>query len=141
MRSSAFVLGLAIVLLGSTAARLPQTPGSSILISQCNPRPYNNTAESGFRVTPYKSGLRTILAIGYQNQAPNAATAVVFGVVSGGKLVGVGQDSGSFSPGALISHELMLSQEIPPGEQTHCVVLRVLYANGSAWFNPNAPTF
>jgi hypothetical protein len=141
MRFSIFGLGLALALLGSTAPRLPQTPGSGILISQCDPRPYNNTAESGFRVTPYKSGQRTILAMAYQNEAPSRATAVVFGVVSGSKLAGVGQDSGSFSRGALITHELMLSQEIPPGEQTHCVVLRVLYANGSAWFNPTAPTF
>lgn len=140
MRISVVGLGLAVVLLGSTGARLPQTPGSNVRIAQCDPRPYNGRAQSGFSVTPY-SGVRTILAMQYQNQAPSAATAIVFGVVSGGKLVGVTEDDGSFSRGALINHEFKLGQEIPSGEQTRCVVLRVRYANGRAWFNPDAPTF
>ena len=47
-----------------------------------------------------------------------------------------------FQRGASIRHDLMLSQEIfPLGSQTHCVVLRVLYANGMAWSNPAPPTF
>ena len=56
----------------------PQTPGSNVLMTQCDPRPYNN-ATSGFRATPYKSGQRAILAIQYQNEAATPATAIVFG--------------------------------------------------------------
>ncbi len=119
----------------------PQTPGSSVLITKCDPRPYNN-ATSGVRVTPYKSGLRAILAMQYQNEAATPATAVVFGLVSGGRLVGLGEDDGMFARDAVIRHDVMLSQEIYPlGPQTHCVVLRVLYANGMAWFSPAPPTF
>lgn len=119
----------------------PQTPGSNVLMTQCDPRPYNN-ATSGFRATPYKSGQRAILAIQYQNEAATPATAIVFGLVSSGKLVGLGQDDGIFARDAVIKHDLFLNQEIfPLGSQTHCVVLRVLYANGMAWFNPAPPTF
>jgi len=102
---------------------------------------YDN-ATSGFQVTPYKSGLRATLAMQYQNEAATPATAVVFGLVSGGRLVGLGEDDGVFARDAVIRHDVMLSQEIfPLGPQTHCVVLRVLYANGMAWFNPAPPTF
>jgi hypothetical protein len=78
----------------------------------------------------------------YQSEAAMPATAVVFGLVSGGRLVGLGEDDGVFARDAVIRHDVMLSQEIfPLGPQTHCVVLRVLYANGMAWFNPAPPTF
>lgn len=142
MRYAVFAGTLIAALLAPARApaQLPQTPGSGILLTKCDPRPYNNAVESGFRVTPYKSGNRATLAVAYQNEAPNAATAVVFGLVSGGKLVGLGQDSGTFARDALVNHEVMLNQEIfPLGAQTHCVVLRVRYANGTAWYNPAPP--
>jgi hypothetical protein len=111
-------------------------------MTQCDPHPYNNATESGFRVTPYKTGHRAILAMEYQNEATTPATAIVFGLVSSGKLVGVGEDFGSFLRAAVIDHNVMLSQEIfPLGLQTHCIVLRVRYANGTAWFNPAPPAF
>jgi hypothetical protein len=61
----------------------PQTPCSNVLMTQCDPYPYNN-ATSGFRATPYKSGHRAILAMEYRNEAATPAAAVVFGLVSGG---------------------------------------------------------
>jgi hypothetical protein len=137
--------GLAIALLfcaTGAASAIPQTPGSNVLMTQCDPHPYNNATSSEFRVTPYKSGHRAILAMRYQNEADSPATAVVFGLVSAGKLVGLGEDDGRFARDALIDHDVFLSQEIfPLGPQTHCVVLRVKYANGMAWFNPEPPVF
>jgi hypothetical protein len=110
-------------------------------MTQCDPRPYNN-ATSGFRVTPYKSGLRATLALQYHNEAGTPATAVVFGLVSGRRLVGLGEDDGVFARDAVIRHDIMLSQEVfPLAPRARCVVLRVLYANGMAWFNPAPPTF
>lgn len=121
---------------------MPQTPGSNVVVSQCDPQPYNNIVESNFTATPYKSGHRAILAMEYRNQAPTAATAVVFGLVSGGKLVGVGEDDGTFSRGAVVAHQVMLGQTVfPLRAPAHCVVLRVRYANGTAWYNPDPPTF
>jgi hypothetical protein len=137
---SAFVLVTALLSAAAARAQLPQTPGSGVSLTGCDPRPHNNAVESGFRVTPYKTGQRAILAVQYANLAPSAATAVVFGLVSSGKLVGVGEDEGTFSPDALVSHELMLTQEIfPLGAETHCVVLAVRYSNGTAWYNPTSP--
>jgi hypothetical protein len=144
MRCEALRMVVAAALLCATGAApsMPQTPGSNVLMTRCDPHPYNNATASGFRVTPYKSGHRAILAMQYQNEASTPATAVVIGLVSGGKLVGVGEDFGTFSPDVTIRHDLMLSQEIfPLGSQTHCVVLRVRYANGTAWFNLVPPTF
>jgi hypothetical protein len=78
----------------------------------------------------------------YQNEAGTPATAVVFALVSGGRLVGLGEDDGMFARDAVISHDVMLGQEIfPLGPPTHCVVLRVFCANGMAWFNPAPPPF
>lgn len=111
-------------------------------MTQCDPHPYNNATSSEFRVTPYKTGHRAILAMRYQNEADVPATAVVFGLVSGGKLLGLGEDDGRFARDAVIDHVVFLSQQIfPLGLQTHCVVLRVKYANGMAWFNPEPPIF
>lgn len=135
------VLGTVLLASGTANAAITQTPGSRVLITKCDPRAYNNATNETFRATPYKTGLRTTLTVDYQNDAPNAATAVVFGLVSNGKLVGVGQDNGTFSPEAAISHELILNQELAPDTQPQCVVLRVKYANGTAWFNPSAPSF
>lgn len=83
----------------------PQTPGSNVLTAQCDPHPDDN-ATSGFRATPYKSGLRAVLAMEYQNEAGTAATAVVFGLVSGGKLVGLGEDDGILARSAVTSRLL-----------------------------------
>jgi hypothetical protein len=144
MRSLALGAGLATALLASgiALAQLPQTPGSHILLSKCDPRPYNDFVESGFHVAPYRGAIRTTLATEYENDAPSAATAVVFGVVLRGKLVGIGEDSGTFAHDARISHELTLTQDISNiASQTRCVVLRVQYENGTAWFNPDPPTF
>jgi len=66
----------------------------------------------------------------YQSEADIPATAVVFGLVSGGKLVGLAEDDERFA-----------REIFPLGPQTHCVVLRVKYANGMARFNPEPPTF
>jgi hypothetical protein len=136
MRFNALRTAAAAALLCAMGAAptLPQTPGSKVVMTQCDPQAYENAT--------YKSGLRATLAMQYQNEAATSATAVVFGLVSGGRLVGLGEDDGVFARDAVIRHDVMLSQEIfPLGPQTHCVVLRVLYANGMPWFNPAPPTF
>ncbi len=107
MRFNALPTVAAAALLCTTGAApaLPQTPGSMVVMTQCDPRAYDN-ATSGFRVTPYKSGLRATLAMQYQNEAATPATAVVFGLVSGGRLVGLGEDDGVFARDAVIRHDV-----------------------------------
>ncbi|MFZ0031733.1 MAG: hypothetical protein WAK84_07665 [Candidatus Cybelea sp.] len=144
MRCSSLAVPVAALLLTLAPARagLPQTPGSNVLISECNPHPYNSGVEPGFLALPYRNAQQAKLAVEYHNQASTPVTAIVFGLVSGDRLVGIGEDSGRFSRDAAVSHELLLTQSVfPLGAQTHCVVLRVRYADGSAWFNPASPRF
>lgn len=126
----------------AAVAQIPQTSGSNVLISRCDPLPYSNAVESGFLVTPYRSSLYAILAVDYRNEAASPITAIVFGLVSGGKLIGIGEDEGRFAQDAAIDHQLMVHEPIfPLHGPAQCVVLRVLYANGTAWFNPASPRF
>jgi hypothetical protein len=83
---------------------LPQTPGSNVMMERCDLQGRNNAVESDFRVTPYKSALWATLSVDYANESAGSMSAVVFGVVSDGKLVAIGQDSGRFAPGAEIRH-------------------------------------
>ena len=141
--SSPAVVSAAFLLTSAAAlAALPQTPGSKVLISQCDAQPYNSGSQPAFLTLPYRGAQRAVLSIAYQNQASTPVTAVVFGLISSGKLVGIGEDAGRFSQDAVVSHQLVLTQPVfPLGAQTHCVVLRVRYADGSAWFNPAPPQF
>jgi hypothetical protein len=121
------------------AGEIPQTPGSNVLITKCDARPYY-ASEPGFHVSPYKNGLLGVLTVAYQNQASSAATDVVFGLVSDGKLLTRSDDAGNFAPGAAIGHDLMLYQQIfPLKAAAHCVVLGVQYADGETWLNPSPP--
>lgn len=115
------------------------TPGSNILITKCDPRNYY-ASEPGFHASPVKNGLRAKLAVEYQNQAPTPVTGIDFGLVSGGRVVASGEDTGAFAAGATIDHDVWLYQDVFPLQaQTYCVVLHVRYANGTAWHNPNPP--
>ncbi|HEX5275490.1 MAG TPA: hypothetical protein VFW34_09475 [Candidatus Rubrimentiphilum sp.] len=133
------------------AQTLKQTPGSQISVSQCSPHqhqpgvgaphpwvdPYGilHTNVSTF---PYAEGF---LAITYANQASKAATEVDFGLVSRGYLIAVVNDAGTFSPNVPIAHEFSVSPEIFPigTSLPYCAVMRVKYADGTEWRNPNPP--
>ncbi|HEY6485458.1 MAG TPA: hypothetical protein VIX83_03650 [Candidatus Cybelea sp.] len=138
MRFSALGLTAAAFLAASAAApaQMPQTPGSNVGLTECTPRPYSAQTPL-FQSTPYKGGLHATLTVQYRNEAPIVATDVVFGLVSGNRLIAVGKDSGRFSPGAAIDHRLMIDQQIYPlREPAQCVVLAVRYAGGASWMNP-----
>jgi hypothetical protein len=144
MRISIFAIATFALLLApiGAPAEMQQTVGSNVLVTRCDPQPYNNAAQPPFVVTPYKTGHRAILAMGYENESPVAATEIVFGLVSSGKLVAVGKDFGDFSKDVPIGRNIMLSQEIfPLGTQTHCVVLEVRYRSGTMWLDPDPPSF
>ena len=87
---------------------------------------------------PYAEGF---LAITYANQASKPATEVDFGLVSRGYLIAVVNDAGTFSPNVPIAHEFDVSPEIFPigTSLPYCAVMRVKYANGTEWHNPNPP--
>jgi hypothetical protein len=143
MRIARHSIALTATLLATAAAcgasEIQQTPGSNVVISNCDLRRRNDIVESNFRATPYKSALTATLSLDYRNQAAAPMSAVVFGVVSDGKLIAIGEDSGRFAPGVPIHHQLVLAGASPSTGQTECIVLRVLYQNGTAWLNPHSP--
>jgi hypothetical protein len=143
----AFAL-LACVATASAQPPLQQTAGSKIDVTQCYP--HRHTAGQAhpwidpYGVMrspddfPYYDGF---LAISYKNEASVAATEVDFGLVARGSLIAVAKDAGTFSPDVMIDHEFVVSREIFPIGTAfpYCSVLRVKYADGSTWHNPNPP--
>ena len=141
------VLALLVVAIVSADTQ-QQTPGSKILVSQCNPHRHT-PAQAHPWIDPY--GLShgesnfpswdAFLTISYQNQASVAATEVGFGLVTRGSLVAVAKDRGSFSKDTKIDHEFVVTSEIFPLGTTppYCSVLWVKYADGTMWVNPKPP--
>ncbi|HEU5481136.1 MAG TPA: hypothetical protein VFU90_14930 [Candidatus Tumulicola sp.] len=142
------VLTAALLAPGAAAAQQPQTGGSKILVTECNPHEHT-AAEAHPWIDPYGNPHYTttnfpawdaFLTIGYKNQAPSAATEVDFGLTLRGSLVAVAKDVGTFSPGVAIDHEFVVSREIFPLDgMPYCTVLRVKYADGTVWQNPSPP--
>lgn len=79
--------------------------------------------------------------IDFFNAANNAIISVEFGLVADGKLLAVIRDTGSFAPNARVMHAYGIdAAAVPPGAaQAQCVPLRVRYADGTTWMNPNLP--
>ena len=144
---------VAAVILAALPAAVPaqelQTPGSRILVMECNPHRHT-AAEAHSWIDPY--GVwhyvpgpfpywDAFLGVVYQNKASLAATEVDFGLVSRGSLIAVAKDVGTFSPDVKIDHEFVVSREIFPigTNLPYCAVLRVKYADGSVWENPTPP--
>jgi len=136
---------LALLLPCTAPAQELQTPGSKILVMECNPHrhsvgqahpwidPYGNWHYSP-AAFPYWDAF---LAITYENRAPLVATEIDFGLFASGSLIAVARDVGKFSPNVKIDHEFVVSREIFPLSATpSCAVFRVKYADGSVWQNP-----
>ena len=145
--SSALVLS-AMCISGSSAATM-QTPHSHILVSSCTAHRHYTITQAHPWIDPYgiwqsSSTFRLtdgFLAVGYANQATIAATEVDFGLVARGSLAATAKDVGTFSTGVTIRHEFVVSPEIFPLRTSFlaCIVLRVKYADGSVWHNPEPP--
>lgn len=151
MSRHASVLLIATLLLPgpASAQTLQQTAGSGITVEQCAPHrhalgspghawidPYGKYhAKGNF---PYTVGF---LAIEYTNEARKPASEIDFGLVARGALVALAKDAGTFNPGTRITHEFTVNPEIFPigTELPYCSVLRVKYADGTEWRNPNPP--
>lgn len=142
-------LVIAAAAIPAAAQDMRQTPGSHVTVTQCSPHqhrvgtaahpwidPYGVYHDVGN--FPYTVGF---LAITYTNDAPSAAKEIDFGLVSRGSLIALAKDVGSFSSGAKIDHEFSLDPEVFPigTALPYCAVLRVKYADGTEWRNPNMP--
>jgi len=139
-----------LALSAAGAQTLKQTPGSRISVTQCNPHRhstgtlahpwidpygvYHNDARF-----PYEVGF---LGITYANNAHSPVKEVDFGLVARSSLIAIVKDVGTFSPGAKIDHEFSVDPEIFPIGTAfpQCAVLRVKYADGREWRNPDPPS-
>ncbi len=145
----ALLLATAILGVASTLPQTRQTPGARIAVSECEPH-LHTAAQTHPWIDPYGTwhygpmgfpAWDGFLGIVYRNEAPVTATEVDFGLVARGSLVALAKDVGTFAPGVKIDHEFVVSREIFPlgTEFAYCAVLRVKYADGSSWENPNPP--
>jgi hypothetical protein len=81
------------------------------------------------------------LAIDYTNTSHQVMKEIEFGLIANGNLVAEVKDVGKFSPGVEIKHKFGLSHNVFPLQTslTYCPPLKILYADGTKWKNPNLP--
>jgi hypothetical protein len=86
-------------------------------------------------------GMPAMLMVDFANESANPITAVDFGLVKDGKLVATVRDTGTFAPKARVMHAFGIEETAIPDQITasSCLPLRVQYADGTSWMNPNIP--
>jgi hypothetical protein len=142
-------IGVLLAAVPAAAQELRQTPGSHITVDQCNAHRHAGGSPGHAWIDPYGRyhGMGNFpyyvgfLAIEYVNEARKPAKEVDFGLVSRGSLIALAKDVGTFSSGARIAHEFSIDPEaFPIGTAfPYCAVMRVKYADGTEWRNPNPP--
>jgi hypothetical protein len=88
-----------------------------------------------------QAAMPAMLMVDFANESASPITAVDFGLVKDGKLVAMVRDTGVFAPKASVMHAFGISESAVPDRVTSssCVALRVQYADGKSWMNPNIP--
>ncbi|HTX60589.1 MAG TPA: hypothetical protein VMH02_13045 [Verrucomicrobiae bacterium] len=148
MRAFAFALSCILLAPATAGAQAFRPSPSGIMVTDCNPH-LHTAAEEHPWVDPYGNwhynptgfpSWDAFLAIAYKNESAQPATEIDFGLAFRGSLVAVVKDVGTFQPGLEIDHEFAISREIfPIASKPECAVLRVKYADGSVWNNPDPP--
>ena len=150
MRNIIALLGAVAMTTAIANADVAQTPGSKITVSQCTLKlPSDPTVTTGVNAqgqptttesaTLGSSGSSSI-RIGYSNDADIAAGEIDFALVGRTGTMTSVKDVGKIGAGAEIQHDFIQLDSFPlnPGA-TKCIVTKVLYADGTAWVNPNPP--
>jgi hypothetical protein len=162
--AAGLVLGLAAVALSTGSARavsnVPQ--GRDLVhVSVCDPQVNATTTYAGwapgywgpgrywadpygYRYYPPATAYTTTyptLAIDYKNVSPKTMTTIEFGLIANGNLVAEVRDVGTFTTNAEIKHKFTISQNVFPLQTglPRCVPLRITFADGTHWRNPNLP--
>ena len=144
----------------SAGAMAAPVHGSELLhVSDCNPRlnvqqsgfvgyspgfwggPYWGDAYGGRFYQPPITTTSPELAIHYKNISPKTMSEIEFGLVANGVLKAEVRDVGTFSTGAEIRHKFGISANVFPigTGLPRCVPLRITFADGTKWRNPNLP--
>jgi hypothetical protein len=94
---------------------------------------YNSLGGSAALSIPESPPVQTSnLRISFTNQAPLAATDVVFAVGYDGRMQLV-EDAGTFSHGAQITHDFTPSENLRYNGSAACSVQSVTFSDGSTW--------
>jgi hypothetical protein len=150
MKNAAYLFAASLVMICNVSpahAEEQQTPGSGIHVQTCRAQKGRPAYTDTYTDSEGKIRTRRVdeedshLKIYYRNTAAVAAREVDFGLVARNELVDTVKDVGTFSPGILIEHKFKVSRDIFPLRTAlpYCAVLRVHYADGRVWNNPNPP--
>jgi hypothetical protein len=95
----------------------------------------------GYNYYQYPVRGNPTLGIDYFNATGIVMKDIEFGLVSGGVMLAEVRDVGTFSPTAEIKHEFGLNPGVFPMRtgMARCVPLKITFADGSKWTNPNLP--
>lgn len=147
------LIGAAMLLAVGSGSSLPvaavsmQTAGSNITINTCLPHKGKHSHlrryvdAFGNWQTRMEPGRASTLEIHYVNTAKTAAKEIDFGLSARSVLVAQVKDVGTFSTGIAIDHEFGIPRSVFPLRTglPQCPVLKVVYADGTTWVNPNPP--
>lgn len=141
------LLAAAAIPSAPAAALSTQTAGSRITINTCLPHRGKHSHlrryvdAFGNWQTMMEPGRASTLEIHYVNTAKTAAKEIDFGLSARNVLVAKVKDVGTFSPGIAIDHEFIIPRSVFPLRTglPQCPVLRVVYADGTTWVDPNPP--
>lgn len=124
-----------------------QAAGSQITVNTCLPHKGKHAHLRRYvdafgnwqtRMDPARA---STLEIHYVNTAKTAAKEIDFGLSARNVLVAQVKDVGTFSTGIAIDHDFLIPRSVFPLRTglPQCPVLKVVYADGSSWVNPNPP--
>jgi hypothetical protein len=80
------------------------------------------------------------LMVSFENTSTKPIKSVQFGLVRNGNVVAMARDVGMFDSNAVIMHSYALPIGSLHGDTSGtCIPLRIEYADGTTWTNPNLP--
>jgi hypothetical protein len=82
-----------------------------------------------------------MLMIDFKNVSQKPISSVEFGYVQNGKVRATVRDAGTFDPDSVVMHAFALGDAslVANASTMSCVPLRVKFADGSTWMNPEMP--
>jgi hypothetical protein len=142
MVKNAYLLSAVLLAVGAPVAAQAQSTMQIVQVHGCvasaGAAAQNFTSPFGQMVA--QPSLPPMLMIDFANVSSNPIASVDFGLVSNGKVVAMVRDTGMFAPNATIMHAYGIqASQVPSGSGATCIPLRVQYANGTTWMNPDMP--
>ncbi len=134
---------LVAVLAGAAPASAQMMATQVVKVNACGgsaamaPQSYVNV----FGGSVSQAGTPAMLMIDFKNISEKPISSVEFGYVQNGKVRATVRDAGMFDPNSVIMHAFALGDAsiLANASTMSCVPLRVKYADGSTWMNPDMP--